>query len=111
MSAAVENTEKRLERRYEVQTSLTYCRFASSKTPSFSVTAHNCSQGGLCFQSPTPLKPGQALCVYAAPGQEEVFPSDRHKLLLKSFSLAEVRWCRKQKAAKTSDYLIGLQYL
>lgn len=111
MSAAVQNMEKRLERRYAVKIPLTYCRFASSKTPSFSVTAHNCSHGGLCFRSPTALKPGQALCVYTTPGQDEFFPVDRQKLLLKSFSLAEVRWCHKQEADKTADYLIGVQYL
>jgi hypothetical protein len=111
MAAALGNKEKRLDKRYETNTSMTWFRFSSDKTPHHAATACNCSQGGLCFQSPRPLKPGQTLCIYIEAARNRCFPIDSGQLMLKSFSLVEVRWCRKQDSAGAADYNVGVQYL
>ena len=111
MAAEVKHIENRSDRRLITSATITYFRFSSKKTPSFAATTYNCSERGLCFQSLNPLKPGQYICIRAGPTLDGFFSSGREAAVLKSFSLAEVRWCRESDSTKIAGYSIGAKYL
>jgi hypothetical protein len=111
MSTAIEFVENRLDRRYEINFSLVYFPFTSKKAPSHKATAYNCSERGLCFHSPFALKPGQCICIRKGPAEGDRIADENAEALLKSFSLAEVRWCRKDESANITGYEIGVKYM
>ena len=111
MTTEIGHIENRADRRYATNAAMTYFRFSSKKTPVFATTAYNCSERGLCFQSLRSLKPGQYVCILTGPAPNEFFPGGREVAMMKSFSLAEVRWCRESNSQKIAGYSIGIKYL
>ena len=111
MTPVSDSAKNRLDRRYEINYALVYFPFTSKNAPSHTAMAYNCSEHGLCFQSPVALKPGQCICIRKGPPTGNQLPADNVQGLLKSFSLAEVRWCRKDATAKIAGYEIGVKYL
>ena len=57
---------------------------------------HNCSEGGMYFESPKALKPGDAIHIT----RTDVFEGCQ----------AEVRWCLKKDAEKDALFGVGVQY-
>jgi len=88
---------------------LSYVPFTSRKTRATAVSALNCCRGGLCFQSPRSLKPGQTICVSIQPAVRTVRP-EQARAFIKAFALAEVRWCRPD-GDPTAGYRIGVRYI
>ncbi|MGB8333826.1 MAG: hypothetical protein WCE56_04985 [Desulfobacterales bacterium] len=111
MATVVEHIENRSDRRYETNAAMTYFCFSSKKTPAFAATAYNCSERGLCFQTLRPLKPGQYVCIRTGPAPKEFILGGRKVAMMKSFSLAEVRWCRESDSPKIAGYRVGIKYL
>ena len=111
MTPSIESVENRLDRRYEISFSLVYFPFTSKKAPSHNATAYNCSERGLCFHSPVALKPGQCICIRTGSAHGDHVPDENAEALLKSFSIAEVRWCRKNDSARIAGYQIGVKYM
>jgi hypothetical protein len=112
METSLEEVDNRSNWRYETSVSMTFFRFSSQKAPSIGANALNFSERGLCFQSPYPLKTGQCICIRTEPVRSEYDPSFGSDMpMLKSFSLAEVRWCRKADTAQRGGYHIGVKYL
>lgn len=105
--------ENRTDRRYPVTVSISYFPFSSQKQPTFTANVINYSRRGLCFQSPYPLNPGQSICVRTEPSSDYFIPSNDEEARLKSFAVAEVRWCREDEyaGAMATGYNIGVRYL
>jgi hypothetical protein len=108
MNAAQTTDDNRQSRRFESAATLTYFPFTSRKVSSITVQVQNCSPDGLSFQSPKPLKPGQTICLHTRPVPEQALLQGEAGALLKSFALAEVRWC---VAGVGEGYSVGVKYV
>jgi hypothetical protein len=78
--------------------------------PALAAHVHDCGQGGLSFRSNRALRPGQTICLLVRTGEEETGTRCRAAERLKSFALAEVRWCREGRGDE-QGYRIGVRYL
>jgi len=109
MAVADKIYDNRRARRIEDTAVLAYVPFTSRKVRSTVVRVLNCSRDGLCFQSPCSLKSGQTICIRIQPAGRTV-RQERARAFLKSFALAEVRWCQAGGDA-TLGYRIGVRYV
>jgi len=111
MAVLEETNEKRHAPRLETRASLIYFPFSSRKVPSRAASVLDCSPGGISFLASRSLKPGQTICLHTPSTPEERSPA-RHAAgaMLKSFCLAEVRWCVKA-GGDGEGYRIGVRYL
>lgn len=103
--------KKRQSRRSAVSCMLTYSPFSSMCMSSIDATIINCSDHGLCFQSPYPLQKGQYIYIRTRPMQSGPTAGNPPAVPLKSQSLARVRWCLGEPLAETPGYSIGIEYL
>jgi hypothetical protein len=110
MAVLEEIHDKRHAPRFEARASLTYFPFSSRKVPSRAARILDCSPGGISFLSSRALKPGQTICLHTQLIRASHTTAPRAGALLKSFALAEVRWCSKA-AGDQEGYLIGVRYL
>jgi hypothetical protein len=85
---------------------LTYFPFTSRKKRSIVVHVLNCSPDGLCFRSPCRLRAGQTICLRSPSAKGHGHPGRPDGGILRSFALAEVRWCRNDGGCT-----IGVRYL
>jgi len=106
--------KKRQSPRSAVSCVLTYSPFSSMCVPSIDATVINCSDHGLCFQSPYPLQEGQYIYIRARPVHSvhsSPTPGNHPAVPLKNHSLAPVRWCLNEPLADATAYSIGIEYL
>jgi len=110
MAVLEEMNDKRRAPRHETRASLIYFPFSSRKVSSRAAHVLDCSPGGISFLASRSLKPGQTICLHT-PSTPDPDPSaHRAGAMLKSFSLAEVRWCVKAGGGR-EGYRIGVRYL
>jgi hypothetical protein len=104
-----EPKEKRADDRF---TSCAEINFAYSSAQYFiehrSMT-FNHSRGGMCFESPHALEPGVNLHIRTRqnPGEDSGAGSWE---LLRTSTLAEVRWCEKTMDEYGTYYCVGVRY-
>ena len=110
MTVAHATDDKRGARRKATSASLTFVPFTTRKVRSVAVRVLDCSPRGLRFRSPRPLKKGQTICLHTRAAHEEGLPQEGCRALLKSFALAEVRWCRED-TREGEGYTVGVRYL
>jgi hypothetical protein len=102
--------DKRYAPRLETMAALTYFPFSSRKVPSRTARILNCSRGGISFLANHALKPGQTICLQTQISPQGSVAAQQAGALLKSFALAEVRWCVKVVGGR-ERYRIGVCYL
>ena len=102
--------DKRRAPRLETRASLSYFPFSSRKIPSRAARILNCSRGGISFLANRSFKPGQTICLQTQISPQGSLAAHQAGALLRSFTLAEVRWCVKV-AGSRERYRIGVCYL
>lgn len=110
MTVAHATDEKRGARRKATSATLAFVPFTTRKVGSVAVRVLDCSPHGLRFRSPRPLKKGQTICLHTRAAQDQGAPREGCGALLKSFALAEVRWCRED-IREGDGYAVGVRYL
>jgi hypothetical protein len=102
--------EKRTGERFTSNAAIIFCIFSTKNwTENRSVTL-NISAGGMCFESRHSLKPHANL--YIRTGQNpEMVSNIPNWHLLRTSTLAEVRWCREISDEDNCGYSIGVKYL
>ena len=102
--------EKRADERFVSDTVIVFSNFSTKNwAENFSV-ALNISAGGMCFESKQSLKPHTNL--YIRTGQNPAMVSAiRSWKLLRTSTLAQVRWCREISREDGTWYSIGVKYL
>jgi hypothetical protein len=102
--------EKRADERFVSDMTIIFSNFSTKNwDENFSVTL-NISAGGMCFESRHSLKPHTNL--YIRTGQNpEMVHGIRKWNLLRTSTLAEVRWCREVTGEDGCGYSIGVKYL
>ncbi len=110
MAVLEDTNDKRHAPRLETIASLIYFPFSSRKVPSRTVRVLDCSPGGISFLASRALKPGQTICLHTPSAPDASASTHRAGGMLKSFSLAEVRWCVKAGGGR-EGYHIGVRYL
>ena len=103
--------DNRRSRRVASSARLTCFPFTSRKKRATVVHVLNCSPHGLCFWSPDRLIAGQTICLHSPSTQGRSRPGNPDGGLLRSFVLAEVRWCRKDAGERREGCTIGARYL
>ena len=110
MAVLAEMNDNRRAPRLETRASLIYFPFSSRKVPSRTARILNCSPGGISFLASRSLKPGQTVCLHTPSAMDARSSAHRAGAILKSFALAEVRWCVKAGGDR-EGYRIGVRYL
>ena len=64
---------------------------------------------GLRFKSTSALHPGTTICIRTKPGEHDSHP-DCLDEILRSVTLAEVKWCREIDGPDTSLYEVGVHF-
>jgi hypothetical protein len=106
----MERKEKRADERFASDTNIIFSNFSTKNwAENFSV-ALNISAGGMCFESKHSFKPHTNL--YIRTGQNPAVVSGiRNWNLLRTSTLAQVRWCREINREDVTWYSIGVKYL
>lgn len=106
----LDKKEKRAAERFACDTAIIFSNFSTKNwSENFSV-ALNVSSGGMCFESRHSFKPHTNL--YIRTGQNpEMVHGIRKWNLLRTSTLAEVRWCREVTGEDGCGYSIGVKYL
>jgi hypothetical protein len=110
MAVLEDTNDKRRAPRLETRASLIYFPFSSRKVPSRAARVLDCSPGGISFLASRALKPGQTICLHTPSAPAASARTHRVGGMLKSFALAEVRWCVKA-GGDPEGYRIGVRYL
>ena len=109
MTVADATADRRRERRRASSATLTFVPFTTRKVRAVAVQVLDCSPRGVRFRSPHLLKPGQTICLHTRAVRDDDPPSKSSGGLLKSFALAEVRWC-PEDSREAVGYRIGVRY-
>jgi len=89
-----DGSDKREYERFDHEAPIKY---ASSNINDYKgATMQNCSEGGMYFESPKSLKPGEDIHIT----RTDVFEGCR----------AEVKWCRKKGSDQKNVFGVGVQY-
>jgi hypothetical protein len=102
--------DKRSSPRRETGAVVAYFPFSSRKVPAIAARVCNCSPEGLSFRSACPILPGQTICLIRQSTPEAGRTVHQAAALLRSFALAEVRWCLDAPDGE-EGYRIGARYL
>jgi hypothetical protein len=106
----LDKKEKRAAERFASDTAIIFSNFSTKNWSENSSVTLNISSGGMCFESRHSLKPHTNL--YIRTGQ---IPEMAHGIckwnLLRTSTLAEVRWCREVTGEDGCWYSIGVKYL
>jgi hypothetical protein len=102
--------EKRADERFASETAIIFSNFSTKNWADNFSMALNISAGGMCFKSRESLKPHTNL--YIRIRQNEEMASAIHSWkLLRTSTLAQVRWCREISREDGTWYSIGVKYL
>jgi hypothetical protein len=106
----MDKKEKRAGERFVSNAAIIFSNFSTKNwVENFSVT-QNISAGGMCFESKHSFKPHTNL--YIRTGQDaEMVSGIRNWNLLRTSTLAQVRWCRESTREGGTWYTIGGKYL
>jgi len=105
----LEKLDKRANERLRANASIIFSNFSTKnwhETPSVTL---NLSAGGMCFESRHPFKPGTDLYIWAGQNPATVW-ANGHCDLLRTSTLAEVRWCQETTREDGPCYRIGVKY-
>ena len=106
----MERKEKRADERFVSETAIIYSNFSTKNWSENRSVALNISAGGMCFESKHLFKPHTNL--YIRTGQNPAMVSGiRNWDLLRTSTLAQVRWCREITREDETWYNIGVKYL
>jgi hypothetical protein len=109
-SNKIQKKEKRAEERLASRSTIIFSYFSSKNWTENHSSTLNISAGGMCFESRHSFKPHANLFIRT--GQHSEMVSNIHKLhLLRTSTLAEVRWCREMTGAEGTRYSVGIKYL
>lgn len=106
----LEKSDKRATERLPANVSITFSNFSTKNWHDIPSVTLNLSSGGMCFESRHSFKPGADLFIRAAQNTATVW-GNGHGDLLRTSTLAEVRWCRKTTRENKTRYRIGVKYL
>jgi len=102
--------EKRADQRFASNAAIIYTCFSIKNWAENYSEALNISSNGMCFESRYSFKPHADL--YIRTGQKpETVSGIRNWNLLRTSTLAEVRWCREIAYEDGTRYNIGVKYL
>jgi len=102
--------EKRTGERFASNTAIIFSNFSTKNWAENRSVTLNISAGGMCFESRHSFKPHANL--YIRTGQNPEMVSNIHnRHLLRTSTLAEVRWCREVTGEDGCWYSIGVKYL
>jgi len=99
--------EKRKHKRCACEAEITYC-FYNTETCR-TATSFNYSQGGMYFETRSPLRPGASIHLqmqqmpFCAPCIENCGPQ-------RTVALAEVKWCKEFQDRDELHYGVGVRY-
>ncbi|MGD2096061.1 MAG: hypothetical protein PVG35_00680 [Desulfobacterales bacterium] len=106
----MDRKEKRADERFASHTAIIFSSFSTKNWfENFSV-ALNISARGMCFESRRPFKPHANLHIRTGQNPEAVSDICNWNLLRTS-TLAQVRWCREINREDGTWYSIGVKYL
>ena len=104
-----EKGDKRADERFASNAAIIFSCFSTINFHEIRSVTLNLSAGGMCFESRHSFKPGVDL--YIRNGQNsETVSGNGHCDLLRSSTLAEVRWCRETTREDGAWYSIGVKY-
>jgi hypothetical protein len=98
--------ERREARRSAASASIVYAPFSTKYYHEQTSELSNHSSGGMCFETSAPLRPGANLFIRTA--QKASHPADGGTL--RTTTLAQVRWCRKEKDLLGNRYSVGVRF-
>ena len=106
----IQKREKRANERFASRSAVIFSYFSSKNWTENQSSTLNISAGGMCFESRHSFKPHANL--YIRTGQNPQGVSNIHNWhLLRTSTLAEVRWCRELSREDATWYSIGVKYL
>jgi hypothetical protein len=106
----LDKKEKRAGERLASNIAIIFSDFSTKNWVENRSVTLNISAGGMCFESRHSLKPHANL--YIRTGQSPEMVSNIHNWhLLRTSTLAEVRWCREITDEDNCGYSIGVKYL
>jgi hypothetical protein len=106
----MQKREKRAEERFASHASIIFSCFSTRNWSENRSVSLNLSAGGMCFESRLSFKPGADLYIRSGQNRETVSGNGNCDLL-RSSTLAEVRWCRELIREDGTRYSIGVKYL
>ena len=105
----MEKKEKRTDERFASNAAITFSYFSTKNWAEKRSVTLNLSAGGMCFESMHSFKRGADLYIHTAPNPEMGSGIGRWDLLRTS-TLAEVRWCREMIREDGTRYSTGVKY-
>lgn len=105
----LDKEEKRADERLTSDTAIIYSNFSTKNWSENRSVALNISAGGMCFESRHPFKPHANLYIRTEQNPATVSGSLNWNLLRTS-TLAEVRWCQEIRRQDSCWYSIGIKY-
>jgi hypothetical protein len=104
-----EKLDKRADERFSSNVAIIFSYFSTKNWHENPSVAVNLSAGGMCFESRHSCKPGAELYIRA--GQNPARLSGNGNCnLLRSSTLAEVKWCHELTREDGTCYCIGVKY-
>ena len=103
-------SDKRANERLPSHASIIFSNFSTKNWHENPSVTLNLSAGGMCFESRHSFKPGADLYIRAGQNPATVWESG-HSDLLRTSTLAEVRWCRETTREDKTCYRIGVKYI
>ena len=105
----LEKEDKRADERFASNAAIFFTCFSTENWREECAVTFNLSAGGMCFESRHSFKPGLDLYIRAGQNSETVSGNGNCDLL-RSSTLAEVRWCRGMTREDGTWYSIGVKY-
>ncbi len=102
-------SERRIALRSDVEAPLSYSFLKNFSSRTYDATARNCSDDGLCIETLNPLSPEQYLSIRKKRGARSS-SGIKNGHLLKSFTVAQVRWRQAKTGGRYRRYIVGLKY-
>ena len=102
--------DNRQDERFSSHAPVIFSRFGTQSHREYASMTFNHSRKGMCLEAAEALSPGTTLYIRRAdkPEDEHYEASWKH---LRTFSLAEVKWCRELADKFGTYYCVGLKYL
>jgi hypothetical protein len=101
------NAEKRVHERHSFSADIAFSYF--NKKPSYNAHTLNLGTGGMCFKSDLFLRPGATVFIRV----KKTHPNGSCTGFcegLRSLTLAEIKWCKKEPDKDDPDYGVGVKY-
>ncbi len=106
----MQKREKRADERFASNAAIIFSYFSTKNWAENRSVTLNISAGGMCFESRHLFKPRANLYIRTEQNPETV-SGIRNWNLLRTSTLAQVRWCREITREDGSWYSIGVKYL